>query len=65
MAEVNGRETGIVIYDAPGQEGHGMIDKYALSADCILLCFALDFPTSLENVVDKASNIPERLCGCD
>lgn len=33
-----------------------MIDKYMYSADCILLCFTLDYPTSLENVLDKASN---------
>ncbi len=61
LAEVDGREIEIFIYDAPGQEGHAMIDKYAYSADCILLCFALDFLISLENVIDKASNITEWL----
>ena len=34
-----------------------MIDQYVSKAECILLCFALDFPTSLENIMDKVSNI--------
>ena len=34
-----------------------MITRYMYSADCIMLCFALDLPNSLENVVKKASTI--------
>ena len=30
-----------------------MIIEYACSADCVVFCFALDFPTSLENIKDK------------
>lgn len=59
--EMDGHSVEVVVLDAPGQEEHAMIDRYAYSADCVLLCFALDFPTSLENVMDKASNIPEML----
>jgi GTPase SAR1 family protein len=54
--KMDGHNIEVCVYDAPGQEEHGMIDRYMNSADCIVLCFALDDPTSLENVMNMASS---------
>ena len=50
----------IGIWDIAGQEDFesgGQINKALANVGCILACFAIDFPISLNNLTDKVSPI--------
>lgn len=57
-----GKTVELALWDTAGQEEYDRLRPLSYpETDLIFVCFAIDCPNSLENVMDKVSNIPALL----
>lgn len=58
----SGKTVELALWDTAGQEEYDRLRPLSYpETDLLFVCFAIDCPNSLENVMDKVSNTPDNL----
>lgn len=61
----SGKAVELALWDTAGQEEYDRLRPLSYpETDLLFVCFAIDCPNSLENVMDKVSTIPVILVDC-